>query len=403
MNRKFKFSIVAAILLIAGGLAVVLLATDWGRGPVFRTQSAPPNSPAKSAPYVVNMSPMGDVRFEHVPRRVVTQDANYNDMLVAVQQEEKIIANGFTGQSFDGFYRQLPGVSVALDPQRLKYLSTGGGMYDKEVLYALHADVHHIDPLQLARSRGWSKADVDEIARNVGPFFANRFSRENSYPGTEPYQYYTVLELAEKVAQVYQHPQRIAALKQIYDKLVADITARLPVLEKRPKVGLVVYNNGNFLPFSISGHGGFGQAQYRDVGAQDAFASIKATTYGDAGRGTSLDLEGLLALNPDVLIVPWAILPNNRPGYEQLLKLKNDSLAQRLTAFRTGRVYPGGTPLQGPIFYLFQIEMAAKQIYPEMFGTYRDDQQYPPQEQLFDRKRVAEILTGNAEENRATR
>jgi ABC-type Fe3+-hydroxamate transport system substrate-binding protein len=110
-----------------------------------------------------------------------------------------------------------------------------------------------------------------------------------------------------------------------------------------------------------------------------------------------LDTEGLLALNPDILIVPFAIYPDSqaatsRASYEQLLKLGDDPLAQRLTAFRTRRVYPGGTPLHGPVFYLFQIEMAAKQIYPEIFGPYRDDQNYPPSEQLFDRRRVAEIL-----------
>ena len=52
----------------------------------------------------------------------------------------------------------------------------------------------------------------------------------------------------------------------------------------------------------------------------------------------------------------------------------------------------GGTPLQGPIDNLFQIEMAAKQIYPEIFGEYHDNQQYAPEEQLFDRARVAAIL-----------
>ena len=47
-----------------------------------------------------------------------------------------------------------------------------------------------------------------------------------------------------------------------------------------------------------------------------------------------------------------------------------------------------------PVFYLFQIEMAAKQIYPDIFGSYRDDQNYPTGEQMFDRKRVASILSG---------
>lgn len=36
--------------------------------------------------------------------------------------------------------------------------------------------------------------------------------------------------------------------------------------------------------------------------------------------------------------------------------------------------------------------MAAKQVYPDRFGPYRDDERYPKDEQLFDRAKVAEIL-----------
>lgn len=403
MSRALKLGVVITILCVVGVIAVTLIATDWSRSAVFWIEPKKNGTSAKSGGYVVSMSPMGAVRFEHEPRRIVTQDANYNDILAAVRREEGLIATGYPGNFFDGFYAQLPGVRVSLDPQRLTYLSAAGGMFDKELLYTLRAEVHHIDPLQLARTRGWSRADVEEIARNVGPFFANRYSRENNYPGSEPYEYYTAWELADKVAQVYRQPQRIARLKKVYDKLVHDIAARLPPPDKRPRIGLVFYSKGRFTPYSMT-RGGFGQAQYRDVGARDAFARIQATTYGGGGgTGVALDAEGLLALDPDVLIVPFAIYPasqsaTSRNSYEELLKLKNDSLAQRLTAFRNGRVYPGGTPLQGPIFYLFQIEMAAKQIYPEIFGPYRGDQQYPPREQLFDRVRVANILKGEAAE-----
>jgi ABC-type Fe3+-hydroxamate transport system substrate-binding protein len=199
------------------------------------------------------------------------------------------------------------------------------------------------------------------------------------------------------VGEVYRRTETIARLKAVYDDMVRKIQAKLPPVEKRPRVGLIYCGNQRFTPYSI-GHGGFGQAQYRDVGARDAFESIAAHTYGGSGEASAaLDKEGLLALNPDVLIVPFAIYPpasggTSRADYERLLALRDDPLIQRLNAFRAGRVYPGGTPLQGPIFYLFQIEMAAKQIYPDLFGPYCDDQNYRAAEQLFDRRRVAEIL-----------
>jgi ABC-type Fe3+-hydroxamate transport system substrate-binding protein len=322
-------------------------------------------------------------------------------MLVALGEEGNLVATGYQNNFFDGFYNELNGIQVNIDPTRLTYLShAGGGMFDKEVLYSLHPDIFHIDPVQLASSRGWSRADVDEISRNVAPFFANRYSRENTYSGKEPYTFYTIWELSKKVGEVYQRPERMTQLKLIYDQLVRDIQAKLPPVEKRPRVGLIFYNNGKFVPYSLL-RGGFGQAQYRDVGARDAFADIENKTYSEGSQNAPLDLEGLLAINPDVLIMPFAIYPasqstTSRTGYEQLLKLKDDPLVQRLIAFLNGRVYPGGTPLQGPIFYLFQIEMAAKQIYPEIFGPYRDDQNYPPQEQLFDRSRVAAILQASA-------
>jgi len=53
----------------------------------------------------------------------------------------------------------------------------------------------------------------------------------------------------------------------------------------------------------------------------------------------------------------------------------------------------------GPIMNLFQIEMTAKQLYPDIFGewpTYENGDHYPEipsAEQLFSRDRVANIIT----------
>ena len=102
------------------------------------------------------------------------------------------------------------------------------------------------------------------------------------------------------------------------------------------------------------------------------------------------------AVDPDVLIVPFAVVSGMHKNFDSLLKLKTDPLGSRLKAIKTGRVYPGGTPLQGPISLMFQTEMAAKQIYPDLFGPYHDDQKYTKDEQLFDRDRVAAILNATA-------
>lgn len=385
----------AAILRI-GLLAVALLlgilaALGIGRGgdrAAFRTREA---VKASDEGYDVELSPMGTVHFARLPRRIVTVDANYNDMLVALDQGRGLLATGFGNNFHEGFYRQLPGVDPGID---LVHLSTIGGNLDKERLYALRADVHHIDPLQLLRSPGWTRADIDEITRNVGPFFANRFSRDNTFGGPEPYRFYSLWELSAKVGEVYRRPERIAALRAVHDDMLRSITARLPPPERRPRVGLVMpAGPGRFTPFCLSREG-FATTQYRALGVIDAFEPIKALTYGEGGgAGATIDLEALLRLDPDVLLMPFGIYQGYKARLEELRRLGENPLASRLRAVQGKRIYPGGTPLQGPIFLIFQTEMAAKQLYPEIFGPFREDGAYPAAERLFDRQQVARIVS----------
>lgn len=393
MKTKPLLVISTLALVAVSGIAMMVINRGDGDSS-WRTK----NSAGGIAPYDVELSPVGVVHFQKVPERVVTMDDNYNDMLVAIGQARKLVASGYRDNSYSGFYHSIDGLKVGYDTSKLTYLSTpGGGNFDKEMLYSLRADVHHIDPLQLSLMRGWSKADVDEIARNVAPFFANRYSRDNSYPGSEPYKYYNIWELAEKVGEVYQRPETIRQLRSIHEKMMESIRPKLPPESTRQRVGLVYYNNGRFTIYSLASEG-FGQAQYRDLGVRDAFATLADRAYGGKGGpvGSPLDAEGLLAMNPDVLIMPFALNGGAAAAaFDQLLALKNDPVLQRVNAFRDGRIYPGGTPLQGPIFHIFQTEMAAKQIYPEIFGTFRNDHVYPDSEQLFDRGQLARVLMEN--------
>lgn len=384
----WRLRIVAAAILASATAALLL--TVFDRPGDLVQPSTEENSITESS-YTVRMSPVGTIHFATEPSRVVTIDAHYNDMLVALGRVDGLVATGYSANSFDGFYAQLPGPHVSVDQSRLTFLyGQSGDAFDKETLYALGADIHHIDPLRLVRSRAWSLEDVAEIAANVGPFFANRYSRTWSYPGPEPYEYYPLWELCERVASVYRDVDRIRQLELECEQMLEHIRSRLPAPEDRPSVGLVIYSQGSFLPFGLS-RPGFGTAHYRAIGAMDAFDSIREQTYADADRGARLDMEAMLALNPDILIVPWAIFQPER--YEELQSLNKHPLGARLSAVSNERLYPGGSPLQGPIFHIFQIEMAAKQIYPEIFGSYRNDQNYPPEEMLFSRNRLAEILS----------
>ncbi|MEZ4468228.1 MAG: TonB-dependent receptor plug domain-containing protein, partial [bacterium] len=284
--------------LVLGAAALVVAALAGAGTPLATTEGA-----AAPAGYTVELSPMGAVHFSRPPRRAVTLDAQYEDMLVALGVGDRLVATGYEGNHHDAFYAEIPGLTPGIDRAGLKLIGVG---LDKELLYALRAEVHHIDPERLVAMPGWTRTDIAEITQNLGPFFANRYSREQSYPGDRPYTYYTAFELAARVGQVYQRGDRIAALEAIYDALVARIQVDLPPPEERPRVGLVTYARGHFTPFSVD-RPGFGTAHLRAVGARDAFAAIRDRTYADAGRGTALDVEGLLALDPDVIIMPFAV------------------------------------------------------------------------------------------------
>jgi iron complex transport system substrate-binding protein len=69
--------------------------------------------------------------------------------------------------------------------------------------------------------------------------------------------------------------------------------------------------------------------------------------------------------------------------------MRDHPVGSELTAVQNGRVYRGGYLRQGPIHNFFQTERGAKQLYPDVFGDVTSD------EELFDRQRVADIVTGD--------
>jgi ABC-type Fe3+-hydroxamate transport system substrate-binding protein len=343
--------------------------------------------------YSVTMAPMGEVEFDRVPETAAIYDAVWADHLVALGQQDRIVSLGWPDRYFTGFYDELPGVSF--DTGDLPGMWSDG--LPKELFYELDADVHHLDPCRwLSFDSGWDREDFEEIGKNVGPLFANRFSRAHSQPPEgecrEAYQYYTLWELAEKFSRVYRVENRGERLRTVHDEMVATIQERLPPKSERPTVALVVYSpeEETFGTYEINGPG-FAKAHYRPLEPTGAFADSDKTyakNYSDVG------LEEMLEVDPDVIIHHWDIEPSDR--FEALLALEDHPVGRELTAIQDERVYVGGTPMQGPIFNLFQIENAARQIYPEQFGEFRGVGETPAEEKLFDRQRVADILNGDS-------
>lgn len=353
-----------------------------------------------SGPYSVTMSPMGTVEFESVPANVMVYSLLYADMAVAYGHGDAVNSLGFDseagGNTLDAYYERLDGVSF--DREGLTQLNTGSGgvNIDKELFYELDSDLHMVDPALVLSFDGWSKSDIDEIGETVAPWFGNTYSRQHSQPPKpyrDSYEYYTLWEIAEKVAAVFRERERYEALASVHDDLLGRIRSNLPPEDERPTVASVIFMQGTFYPSKINTEG-FANAHVRPLGATDAFAE------GDVTYQTTYDYETMLKVDPDVILHKFGVA-----SYYDVAQISeaigDHPVGNKLTAVKNDAVYPSGNPVQGPIMNLFQLEMTAKQLYPEQFGEwpeYTDGSPYPEipeDEQLFDRTRVANIVAGN--------
>jgi len=344
--------------------------------------------------YSVTMSPMGTVEFDGVPESAVSFDDQWVDHLVALGQEDKLIGLARPDGYSNEFYEWLPGVSFDADGVTAIWAEDA---VDMEMLYELDADVHHIDPLRAPDSLdGLDDDDVETIRNDIGPFFANRGSRANNVPGGADvdYEFYTLWELTSKFAELYQVQDRSAALKSVRDEMVDDIQSNLPPEEDRPTVGLAQWWQGDIWVYDPN-KGGFGSAHYRPVQLKDAFPGVAGYAASNWQEG-KIDREKALDADPDVWIQHNSVGNKDFFENEVVPELKDDPVASQITAVQNDRIYPGGTGLGGPIHNLFQIEMTAKQVYPDLFGEYQGlGDPVPEDEQLFDRQRVADIINGN--------
>jgi ABC-type Fe3+-hydroxamate transport system substrate-binding protein len=346
--------------------------------------------------YSVMIAPMGEVEFESVPEDVVVYDPQWADHLVALGQQDRIVSLGFPEFYFTGYYDELPGVSF--DTSDLTGLWDGG--LDKEVFYELDGDVHHIDPCRFTSfESGMDRADFEELEKNVGPFFANRFSRAHSEPPEwcrDAYEFYTLWELLDKFSQVYQTESRSEALLQVRDEMLDAIYAELPPEADRPEVGLIAYNpdEESFSPYKLNA-AGFGKAHTRPLRARDAFADSDKT-YAE-NYEAAYDMEGMLEIDPDVILHNFDWVAGTEDMYDRtkaFFALDEHPVGKELTAVKNDRLYATGSGLQGPIMNLFQIELSAKQIYPDLFGQPPEPGDTSGLGDLFDVQHVADIING---------
>ncbi|WP_224337580.1 ABC transporter substrate-binding protein [Haloprofundus halobius] len=360
---------------------------------------ADPETTDSSGSYSVSMAPVGTVEFDRVPQNVMVYSLLYADMAVAYGHGDSVNALGFDadagGNTLDAYYERLDGVSF--DRSGLEQLNTGSGDVDvdKELVYELNSDLHLVDPCLVMSFDGWERSDVDEIRENVAPWFGNVYSREHGQPPEEcrdEYEYYTLWELSERVGAVFGERERFEALQSVHDDLLGRINSDLPPRAERPTVATVIFMEETFYPSKLNAPG-FARAHTRPLEATDAFADEDVT------YETTYDYETMLEIDPDVILHTFGIASYYDVAHIRRT-LEDHPVASDLTAVRNDRVYASGNPVQGPLMNLFQLEMTAKQLYPEQFGEwpeYENGDPYPEipeEERLFDRQRVADIVVG---------
>ncbi|WP_440765136.1 ABC transporter substrate-binding protein [Natronorubrum sp. DTA7] len=342
--------------------------------------------------YSVTMAPAGTVEFEKPPERVLTVLPHHADMALAAGHGEAVSSMLYNPEYNDTIWNtcleRLPGVSA--DWADLP----GTWDPDKEFLYELDSDLHLADPAYMTNMPSWTREDTMKIGENVAPWFGNTLSNANKEPAAEwadDYEYYTLWEIFEQVATVFQATERYEALKAVYSEMVATIEENLPPEDERPSVAMIILIQGEDSMYTYALNGpGFLTAHTRPLGADDVFADVQTES--------TVDYEALVEADPDVILC-LAGLSEARHVTKTRERFQDGPVTESVAAVENDRIHTQGGRNQGPLMNLFQTEMTAKQLYPDIFGewpTYTEGPypEIPADEQLFDRQAVADIING---------
>ncbi|XVH30919.1 ABC transporter substrate-binding protein [Haloferacaceae archaeon DSL9] len=338
------------------------------------------NDDQSGGAYSVSMAPVGEITLESVPERWETYFPGYADMGVALGRGDGLAAIGEKWRYHTDAYDELG--AVELDTEGLTEIWSDG--IDKEIYYELDCDIHLTDPRWLVNNSafGLEEADVDELAESVAPFFGNTiFRRTDEW---HDYEYYTLYEAFEKVAEVFRETERYEAFAELHDEYVGRVQDELP--DERPNA-LLTFADGDepeeFYPYRVDDEG-TNTKQFRDLGVEDALAETGVEGLSTSDRGT-IDYETMLQVDPDVILVRGHE-DKSAEEFEQtvLATMKDDGVASDLRAVQNDRVFRGGPIYQGPIQHLFTLERAATELFPDTFS-----------DELFDRDRVSSIVAGD--------
>ncbi|MFC7203306.1 ABC transporter substrate-binding protein [Haloferax namakaokahaiae] len=344
--------------------------------------------------YTVELSPAGEVTLEEPPTNVFTHFPWFPDMASALGQGDTI-----NNHWWEGMTAGLEYFTSGFDDFEIEWAgkATGWG-FTKEQLYELDSDLHLVDPSWVTTQDNWNQSDADEVATNLGPWLGNYFSCYHAAPPegwADSYEYYSLWDLFDRVATLYDERDRYDALASVHEEQLSTIEDGLPPESERPSVAYLSISEDLSAIYVLRLNApGYWNSHTRPLGAVDAFADADIS-----GPFKEVDMEALLEADPDVILALWTVTETFDFGTLKQ-NLADDPVGRELSAVQNDRVYPQGTRWQGPLMNFFQLEMTAKQLYPDQFGawpTYENGDAYPefsPDEQLFDHQRVEKVIDG---------
>jgi len=328
-----------------------------------------------SGSYSVSMAPVGEVNFDGVPETIAVYEPGYADMLVALGHGDAVASVGQTGRFHTDHYGELDGVGV--DESDIVDLVNAG--VSRETLLDLDPDLYLMDPNWLTNVFEMDSEDVAFLEDRAAPFLGNTIFRRTD--GWHDYDYYTMYDAFETVAEVVQETERFEALRSFHDDYVDRVAADAP--DEGPRAALV-WGGGaeptSFSPYHLGGKGANKKA-FRDLNVRDAVANSDVEALSQSQR-SEIDYETLLDLDPEVLFVRGHEDKTPEEFQNTVVSFMRDhSTASRVTAVETGDVYRGGPIYLGPLGHLFLTERFATRLYPDRFSG-----------ELFDRDELAGIV-----------
>jgi iron complex transport system substrate-binding protein len=373
--------------IIGGGL----LAGCVSENPSEELEDTDSGEPSEDTSYAVEIEPPGEISFEEVPETYVSWVGDWAEMAAILGRGDGFQAVVDDYPSY--FIPEELADEIGLEINRDLLTLISEESIDKEVFYEINADLHFLDRGNLANF-GINEADVEEISENIGPVCGHDIFVGDSVEEL-PYERYTMYEAFETVAQIFREQAKFEAFEAVHDEMIAEIDQQLSSQNDRLTVAFLSSPPDNNTFFFATR--GTTAKPYRDLKVRDALSDVEFEPSG----ARQIDYETLLEIDPDLIsFMNVAYETDSNSQFEELYvtPMEEHPIGQQLTAVANDRIVPGPIYIQGPATNLFQTELVARTVYPEIFDEFEGIDAHPDvpeDEQLFDRDEVADIINGD--------